>query len=528
MEIVDYNYLANLNFRSSAGRVRSDIRTDLVYAPHFSASFDVIPEEIFEHLRTLVKAHKFYASPPITLESPKRSGLTRPGSILDPLNRLLYQVLVDQIAVDGESQIDRDNVFSQVLLESDPDSEMFVHASDCYSKFLDKIERAAEDSEYVLEADINSFFERIYHHSLVNFLSGVCQDQQAVKSLSQLLFVFTQKDSHGIIQGVFPSDFLGNIYLCPLDADLKILGQRFCRYVDDIYLFFDSRKDAFKRLGYLCQYLRREGLNLNESKTSIKRSEKLVTKDKAVKDLFDEARKEVEAQEILSKDVSYGFAGEWEDSEVLPSMEDDSGWQDFETRAVERLFDYKVENKALSDVIDRFCLPILAASHSDLAVASSIEGIQRRPHMSRDYCRYLASLAKRDDAVAKELGDLLISDDIVYDAQRMWILAAVLQTKYHSEALVDHCIRVLRSREYHQAVRALACIYAGARGAAAQRRIVKQYYQSEESEYVRSAILYTSKYFPKNERDTCITSWGGHSVTNSIVAKTVKELSKRL
>jgi hypothetical protein len=89
---------------------------------------------------------------------------------------------------------------------------------------------------------------------------------------------------------------------------------------------------------------------------------------------------------------------------------------------------------------------------------------------------------------------------------------------------VKHSLTILRTDTFSETVRALASIYVGSHGTAAQRRILKMRYPDEGSAYVRGAILYSSRYFPTNEREACLTSWGGHTPTNRLIAKTVKKL----
>lgn len=521
---LDQKYVRNIDPTLSLGRINTDVRTDLIYAPHFSAIFAKIPEEVWDMLQRDIVAGKFEPSLAITLEIPKQSGLTRPGSIHYPLDRLLYQVLVDQIAPVGEKQIDRSRVFSNILLKGDREFQMFRPHNETYSEMKAEISKLASKASvnFVLRTDVASFFERIYHHSLINFLDAAGCDKRAVSALEKALYAWTQKDSHGIIQGVFPSDFLGNIYLCPLDADLETREIPSTRYVDDLYLFFRNQDDAKKHLVSLCSHLRREGLTLNEAKTSITTAEDAVLEETALDRMFDEARREFEAEEEAEFDNIYGFAVEWTSPETQEELEENG--EDIEIKAVKSLFGERKRKPYDLERIDKFCLPILAAAKSDMAVDVSLKGIIARPHMAQIYCRYLAACVGHDLTLVQNLSKLLLAPILLYDSQRMWILACLLQSRLSDLSGVKDSLTILRTDAFSETVRALAAIYVGSHGTPAQRRILKMRYSDEGSPYVRGAILYASRYFPKNERDACLTSWGGHTQTNMLIAKTVKKL----
>lgn len=67
----------------------------------------------------------------------------------------------------------------------------------------------------------------------------------------------------------------------------------------------------------------------------------------------------------------------------------------------------------------------------------------------------------------------------------------------------------------------MAAIFAAKHGVAQQKRTVRTSYEDEPSDYVRSAILFSSKYLTVVERRTCKRAWGGHNPINTLIAQTI-------
>jgi hypothetical protein len=86
---------------------------------------------------------------------------------------------------------------------------------------------------------------------------------------------------------------------------------------------------------------------------------------------------------------------------------------------------------------------------------------------------------------------------------------------------VNVAIHWLQDRQVIKEVRAMAAIFASRHGNFNQKRTVRLEYENEPSEYVRSAILYSSRFFTKLERKTCKKARGGHGDVNSLIAKVI-------
>ena len=102
---IDSKVIQKLNPELSLKRIKNDVQSDFIYAPHFNAIFSLAGDELWERLTSKLKNGTYEPVLPITLEVPKLSGFSRPGSILWPFERLIYQVSVDEIAPIAEATL---------------------------------------------------------------------------------------------------------------------------------------------------------------------------------------------------------------------------------------------------------------------------------------------------------------------------------------------------------------------------------------------------------------------------------------
>ena len=355
----------SIDFGMSVNRIKTDASTDFILAPHYTAVYTYSTEKLIEHTKHLLTSDQYVPEMPVKIDIPKASGLTRPGAILKPVDRLVYQALVDTISEQAEAQLDRNCVFSHVLLGDDPEFKMFKPSNECWQDLQAALNTKGRDAslEYAVKTDVSCYFERIYQHNLINLLRSSGCDLGAVKLLEKLLSAFTEKNSHGILQGMFSSDFLGNFYLASIDDGLKVKDIPFIRYVDDIYSFYSSEFEAKKGLACLCKMLRDEGLNLNEYKTSTVPTSDLINEETELDLLFHAARQEISETELeLSVETPYGFETTWaSQGEILPSEE-------IELRAVKELYMMGLETSSEAAKIERFCLPYLMRAGDSIAI----------------------------------------------------------------------------------------------------------------------------------------------------------------
>ena len=526
---LDKQILDSIDHQIAIKRIQNDIKSDFIIAPHYNAIFLKASDELWARTYECLNSGSYETSLPLTMSIPKKGGFARPGSILYPTDRLVYQVLADSTASIIEEQIDRTRNFSNIYLNDDPNGFMFESPHDSWGKYKSRIAELCNGGGYFIKSDIANYFERIPQHHLINLLHASGCKTEVVNLLEKTLSSFREKNSFGIVQGVYPSDMFGNFYLTDLDSFCEIHNIPSARYVDDLYMKFDSKNEASRWLLKLIERLRKNGLNLNESKSGIYSAVDIKQEETELDQIFEEARIEVEEEmlkeaedehydRLLPRFGYYGFAVGWEYER--PEIELDE--EEVHFAAVERLYDSIDSFPNSSDKIEKFCLPILSHSGSRIAIDRSLNGIIEKPYMAKVYNSYLLTFAQRDKTISKKLENLLTNVAIVSDYQYMYLIAALMNCSEISRDTINLAVRLLEDKKVADETRAIAAIFAAKFGNPQQKHCVKIAYDGEHSEFVRSAILYSSKHFTSVEKKTCIKAWGGHSLVNALISVVLK------
>ena len=490
------------------GHIKSDVRTDFIFAPHINAIFMDAGDEVWNRTGDLLKAGDYHPSLPYTISVPKGQGFTRPGSILSPVDRVVYQALIDLVTPELDEQLDRSRVFSDVFSQNEQKTLQSTHEN--WRRFQVAIRELCNVGGFIVKADIANYFERIPQHRLVNHMRAARCLPEAVNLLEKILLAFQGQNSFGIVQGVYPSDVLGDFFLSNLDAYFDLRLVRSARFNDDIYLQFGNCREAQHGLAALIERLRKDGLQLNESKSGILAAQEAIREETEVDDLFDAAREEV-CEGLAYQFDGYGLTVEWEFEEVADEA--------VHLAAVEQLYGAIEIYPNQAEKILKFCLPILRTANSSRAVEGVLKRLTKNSHLTRLYYAYLSRFVENDQEIRKDLEAIVLGDGVVTNYERMYLLGCLLNANNIQQDTVNKGLRWLTSTaRIAEETKAVAAIFAARHGNATQKHEVRVAYDDEPSEYVRSAILYSSRYMTPVECKTCRRAWGGHSVLNTLTS----------
>lgn len=410
---LDSSIVDSIDYDKIIEFIKEDVKTDFIFAPHYNRIYSKSSQDLIAQVKKDLKSGNYCCKLPHYISVPKNETFSRPGSILNPIDRVVYQLIIETIKEKIEININREHVFSNQLSDN---NQFFTPSRTQWQNFQKKLAQLCKDGGFLLKADIANYFERIPQHHLINLLRSTDCKPEAISFLDDFLLSLTGRNSFGIIQGLFPSDVLGNYFLCDIDSFFEMHNYDYVRFVDDYYVRFDSFSEAQRNLLIIEERLRKNGLHLNEAKSGIFTSDHIIKEETYVDGLFNDALEELRSEAI---DIAgYGFSVSWDE-------EPDVNEEEIELNATRKLFDCKKKEVSYSDKIYKFCLPIFRAYDCDYAIESVLSDFPKKPHLSKLYLSYLSRFSMKDSNVTKEIEKLLPDKNMHNDYQMMYLIASL-------------------------------------------------------------------------------------------------------
>jgi hypothetical protein len=126
------------------------------------------------------------------------------------------------------------------------------------------------DDLVIVQTDISSFYEHVYHHRIENCLDDLFPGNETLAAqIDRLLSRFAAGRSFGLPIGGQCARVLAEVLLSQVDNQLDAHGIAWRRYVDDFIIVARNHADAYAALAVLAHALADYGLTLNRTKTSI-------------------------------------------------------------------------------------------------------------------------------------------------------------------------------------------------------------------------------------------------------------------
>ena len=138
-------------------------------------------------------------------------------------------------------------------------------------------ERVKIGQDWLVDADIQQFFDSIPHPPLLKTLKTFINDTPTMQLIEQWLKQGAHSSSllgtrRGISQGAILSPLFCNLYLHQFDQALSEANIPFVRFADDFLLFATDQHKAQQAKHYADKQLQKLGLTLHPEKTQIVRS----------------------------------------------------------------------------------------------------------------------------------------------------------------------------------------------------------------------------------------------------------------
>lgn len=147
------------------------------------------------------------------------------------------------------------------------------------------VERARQfiedDAAWVVDVDLDAFFDRVGHDALMARLARRVDDKQMLRLIRRFLQAGVMADGafraseEGTPQGSPLSPLLGNVMLDDLDRELESRGHRFVRYADDVMVYVRSERAGQRVMQSITKFVeQRLGLRVSRDKSRVDRAMK--------------------------------------------------------------------------------------------------------------------------------------------------------------------------------------------------------------------------------------------------------------
>ena len=185
--------------------------------------------------------------------------------------------VVDRVVQEATRQV-LEPVFEPTFHDG---SHGFRSGRSCHTAIAAAREYVNEGYEWVVDIDLEKFFDKVNHQRLMARLARRVGDRRLLVLIGRMLKAHVVmpdgvlvRTDEGVPQGGPLSPLLSNIVLSELDEELAERGHRFVRYADDCNIYVRSERAGARVMASVKDFIeRRLRLKVNADKSAVARPE---------------------------------------------------------------------------------------------------------------------------------------------------------------------------------------------------------------------------------------------------------------
>jgi hypothetical protein len=263
-----------LNYLQAAKNVRGDIHGDWYQDPWGWPEIEWLGSEAATSVAARLEGDKH--SWTLALDVPKKNGGVRPGLLLNPLDRIAFQALVDELSLEAAGHLP-EWVHGWRLARIRPEKGHYEPNREEWDLFSRRVNSLCKTFAYTAHLDIQSFFATVDTSQTLAVLGRRYRNAAVIDRLETFFNAWHAcPNGAGLPQRSLASSIIAHTVLRPLDAYLDRLTDRghskafaASRWMDDIWIHGDNEDELRSCVSELENLLSSLKLSLNAEKSLV-------------------------------------------------------------------------------------------------------------------------------------------------------------------------------------------------------------------------------------------------------------------